>query len=425
MSNSTLTLPRLSGRGFAPDFAQPALARQNSPVKGMDLVDLLSLGIVPGMAGGAGGFNTTGDLVTQTTDGLDLNVLWNEFMAVNEEYNRQRQAVVDFLTYSVANPVEEVPITSGAGNFEEASEFGVPRAYRTEVDSFSMGFGFKWYDLANRFTWQFLADSSAAQVRNVENIALEADSRLVFQKVMRQLFRNTTDSASIRGNAYNVFGFYNGDSDPDQVPPSYKTNTFTTGHNHFLVSGAATIDALDLQEAKTHLEHHGYERINGYQTVLMVNKQEANAIRLFRSQVNGGLTGALYDFIPSQGQPGIIIPLDLQVIGNGQVPNTLRGLNVIGSYGDILIVEEPYIPAGYVVMFVTGGRDNLQNPIGFRQHSSPGLRGMRLIKGRNADYPLMDAYFVRGFGTGVRHRGAGVVMQIKASGTYAPPAQYV
>jgi hypothetical protein len=419
---STSTLARR--RAFPIDMIQPASVRQLTPVRGMDLVDLRELGILPGIAGGAGGFNTTGDLVTRTTDGLDLNVLWNEFMTVNEEYNRQRQAVVDFLTYSVASPVEEVPLTSGGGNFEEASEFGVPRAYRTDVDSFSMGFGFKWFDLANRFTWQFLADASAAQVRNVENIALEADSRLVFTKVMRQLFRNVTDTASIRGNAYNVFGFYNGDSDPDQVPPSYKTNTFTTGHNHFLVSGAAVVDAIDLQDMQTQLTHHGYDRTNGYQTVLMVNKVEANAIRLFRSQVNGGMAGALYDFIPSQGQPGILIPVDIQVLGRGQVPNTLAGLNVIGSYGDILVVEEDYIPAGYMVMFVTGGRDNLQNPIGFREHATPGLRGMRLIKGRNADYPLMDAYYVRGFGTGVRHRGAGVIMQVKTTGTYVPPAQF-
>jgi hypothetical protein len=97
---------------------------------------------------------------------------------------------------------------------------------------------------------------------------------------------------------------------------------------------------------------------------------------------------------------------------------------VIGTYGDIIIVEEDYIPAGYLVMFVTGGRDNLQNPIGFREHQNAGLRGMRLVKGRNADYPLLDAYYVRGFGTGVRQRGAGVVMQIKATGTYAPPAAF-
>lgn len=418
MSTSTLSLGR---RGIAYDLSIPAHAVQRSASRGIEIADMRSLGILAGIAGGAGGYNTTGDLITQTTDGRDINELWNEFQAVNEEYNRQRQAVVDFLTYSVANPVEEVPILGSQGNFEEASEFGVPRAHRPELDSFSMGFGFKWWDLANRFTWQFLSEATAQQVQAIENLALEADSRLVFTKVMRQLFRNVTDSATIRGNPYSVYGFYNGGTAPDETPPAYKTNTFAAGHNHFLVSGAATVDPVDLQDMQDHLIHHGYTKNEGYTTVLMVNRVQTNAIRLFRA----GTAGALFDFIPAVGQPGVLLPQQVNLLVQPtQVANTLNGLNVVGSYGDILIVEEDYIPAGYMVMFVTGGRDNLTNPIGFREHANAGLRGMRLVKGRNNDYPLMDAYYVRGFGTGVRHRGAGVVMEIKATGAYAPPAQF-
>jgi hypothetical protein len=49
---------------------------------------------------------------------------------------------------------------------------------------------------------------------------------------------------------------------------------------------------------------------------------------------------------------------------------------------------------------------------------------LRLVKGRTPDYPLIDSFYNRGFGTGIRHRGAGVVMQITASGTYTIPAAY-
>lgn len=415
---------RSLSRAFQLDTVLPALAYGSVAHRGMELVDLRSLGIVPGIAGGAGGTNTVGDLITATADGLDLNVLWNEFQAVNAEYNAQRQAVVDFITYSVNSPVEEVPVVGSGGDFEEASEFGVPRSYRPEVDSFAMGFGFKWYDLANRFTWQFLSEAPAAQVRAIENIALEADSRLVFTKVMRQLFRNTTDTATIRGNAYNVYGFYNGGMNPDETPPSYKTNTFGPGHNHFLVSGAATVDQGDLEDIQEHLNHHGYDRVNGYRLVVMCNRVDVTPMRAFRSVANGG--AGTFDFIPAQGQPGVIAPdPNLTILGGaGQAAATLDGMNVVGTYGDLIIVEEDYIPAGYLVAFATGGRDNLTNPIGFREHANAGLRGMRLVKGRNADYPLQDAYYVRGFGTGVRHRGAGVVMQIKAAGNYEPPAQF-
>jgi hypothetical protein len=36
-------------------------------------------------------------------------------------------------------------------------------------------------------------------------------------------------------------------------------------------------------------------------------------------------------------------------------------------------------------------------------------------------YPLQDSYFQRSFGTGVRHRGAAAVVQIKAAGDYDVP----
>jgi hypothetical protein len=407
---------------FRPDFIIPADAVSRFTARGIEFADIRSLGFLPGIKGGAGGISTTGDLITATVDGVDLNDLWNEFQTVNAEYNRQRQTLVDFLTYSVQNPIEQVPILGSQGDFEEASEFGVPRSYRPEFEYYNMGFGFKWFDLANRFTWQFLAEAPASQVRAIENQALEADSRLVFTKVMRQLFRNVTDVATIRGNAYNVYGFYNGDAGDAGTPPPYRTNTFAAGHNHFLVSGAATVDQGDLETMIDHLGHHGYNRQEGYRVVIMVNKAEGNVIRTFRSTVNGG--AGMWDFIPSTSEPARLQDVNVITVNGGQPAGDLGGLNVIGSYGDALIVEDDYVPAGYMVAFATGGRDNLQNPIGFREHANAALRGMRLVKGRNADYPLQDAYYVRGFGTGVRHRGAGVVMQIKAAGGYAPPALY-
>jgi hypothetical protein len=82
------------------------------------------------------------------------------------------------------------------------------------------------------------------------------------------------------------------------------------------------------------------------------------------------------------------------------------------------------MPAKYMVAFATGGQNGVQNPVGIRQHSNPALRGLRLVKGRSPDYPLQEAYYQRGFGTGIRHRGAGVVMQVKASGSYTLPTEY-
>ena len=44
-----------------------------------------------------------------------------------------------------------------------------------------------------------------------------------------------------------------------------------------------------------------------------------------------------------------------------------------------------------------------------------------MIPGRNQRYPLQDSFFARGFGTGVRHRGAAAVLQVTTDSTYTPP----
>lgn len=381
-----------------------------------DINGLLGLnhGIYGDMQMMARGYNASADVLTQTADGRDLNEIWNEFQATVAIQNEERQRIIDLLTFPVTNVIEDVP-QFGTEDFEEASQYGVPKGIRPESDVLSLGYTFKWYDIANRFTWQFLAEASAQRVEAVHQQVLDADNRLLFKEVMRTLFRNTNRTANIKGQNYSVYTFWNADG---TVPPAYKANTFDGTHTHFRTSGAAAIVSGDLDEIVDDFKSHGYGAENGSTMFALVNTTEANVIRSFR--VSGG---ARYDFIPAQGQPGLILSEET-VLGAGQVPATFRGMNVIGSYGPLMIIEEEYVPPAYVVALVSGGSANIQNPIGLREHSNAGLRGLRLVKGREADYPLIDSYYVRGFGTGVRQRGAGMVMQITANASYAAPAAY-
>ena len=205
-------------------------------------------------------------------------------------------------------------------------------------------------------------------------------------------------------------------------PPTYKMTTFADSHNHFVTSGTATVTAPNLEALINLLEEHGYTKVNGYNQVVLVNKAQGDTIRGFRSVANGG-TGK-YDFVPAQGTPAFLLPTNMVAEG-GRPPATINGLDVIGAYGNATIVQEDYIPAGYMVALVTGGEDNLSNPLAFREHPTATLRGLRLVKGRNPDYPLIDSFYIRGCGVGVRHRGAGAVMQVTTNGAYAIPAAYV
>lgn len=381
---------------------------------------LSSLGIDVGIGGGAQGYNTEGDVITQTADGVDLRGIWAEFQKTLELANSQRQSLIDFLTYGVTNPTETIPQFGSGSDFEVMSEFGVPKSVRTDASTFNLGFAFEWYDIAGRFTWRYLSEASASQIESVHQSILEADNRNVFREIMATLFDNVNRTATINKNPYSVYAFYNNDG---TVPPSYKTNTFNGTHTHYLVSGAATVDSGDLDDMQNHIEHHGFTPSSGVELVLLVNKAEGDVIRNFRSVPNGGTSK--YDFIPAQGTPSLLMPQNMIVTpGQTRPAATLRGLEVIGSYGNLTVVQEDYIPAGYMVAFGTGGASSLTNPIGIREHANTGLRGLRLVKGRDNDYPLQDSYYVRGFGTGIRQRGAGVVMKIAAAGGYTAPAQY-
>jgi len=379
----------------------------------------MRINIFPSIHGrdGEAGYNDTRDvLVTSSTDGVDYNDMWSEFQATVALQNGERQAIIDFLTFDVTENIETVAQLSSA-KFERASEYGEPRGIRQKPSSFSIGYDFGWYDLGARYTWQFLADASAGQVTAIHSAALDADNRLMFEVVLSALYNNANRTAVIDNLEVPVKALYNADG---TVPPTYKTNVFDGTHNHYLVSGAATIVSEDVDDLIEHLRHHGYDKTNGVTQVLLVNSREGKVIRQFRQTA-----GDTYDFIPATSEPQDLILEATQTVSGGRPSGTYGGLNVIGKYGDVLIIEDDLFPVGYVVIVGTGGRQNLNNPVGLRQHKNASLRGMRLVKGRDADYPLIDSFYNRGVGTGIRQRGGSAVMQITANASYTAPVEYL
>jgi hypothetical protein len=362
------------------------------------------------------GYNQASDIITETIDGIQVNDLWDEFIATLNTWNEDRDVLMALLSYNVTQLTERVFVPTSEEDFEEATEYGEPKGIRLPGKPTIMGYSFKWYDLAVRYTWLFLAESSADQVRALNNAALEADNRLVFNQVFRRLFNPTNDTALINDMNVNVYPLYNADG---TVPPRWRTNTFNGTHTHFLTSGAATVDSGDLDAMATHLEHHGFDVTHGYRFVLLVNDQEASVIQTF---TRAG--GSKWDFIPGPNLGGGIILPSGQVIEGRPVQDVGPIDERIGTYGPWQIVKDWGIPAGYMVGFATGGELNLGNPIGIREHSNGSLRGLRLVKGPDRDYPLVDSFYQHGLGTGVRQRGGGVITQITASATYAPPAAY-
>lgn len=415
----------------------------SEPAAGMQLVNWEEYNLFQKISGGEGGYHSEADILPdRTADGVDLNSLWDDYRAVLDVYNQRRQTLIDLLTYQVTQLIENVPVV-GDAEFEEASEYGVPKSSRIGVNYVQMAYDFKDWDAAIRYTWKYLRDADARAVDAVHQAMLDADRKLIFRKVMEAIFDDRGRTTDINRQNYSVYPLYNGDA---MIPPPYKNTVHVAPHNHYLVSGGADagagysgyakMDSGDIDDMYDHLAHHGYNRESGTQIVALMNSREMKEFRKFRAGVvnNNGAT-ALFDFIPAANQPTLIVPNEAGLLGE-RPPTTWNGLPVVGSYGNILGIEEDYIPAGYALMFGTGGSGDAQNLVGFREHANPAYRGLRLLPGNQQRYPLIDSYYSRGFGTGVRQRGAGVITQFHPIGTgplanavgpvldYGIPAQY-
>lgn len=360
------------------------------------------------------GFNERADVIV-AADGTDLNEFWNEVQATIKIRNTQRNRLIDNLVTRVTGSVTSVLVPSSV-DFEEASEYGQPVGIRGGGTRTFRGYDFKFYDLAVRYTWMFLAEADRRQLEMHHNLALDADNKLLFNKVMKTLFNSlNVNGVTDQNEPVTVYKFYNADG---EVPPPYGAYTHSGTHNHYLTSGGATVTSANLDTMATELGHHGYTIQNSYQLVLWVNPTEAATIKTFKTSA-----GASYDFVANPAMYGgkIWVPDNGQYVGGPR--GTLEG--EIGTYGPWHIIEEPYIPSGYMVGLASGGQESLQNPIGLREHANPAYRGLKVIPGQRSDYPLVDSFYRRGFGTGIRQRGGGVVMQVTAAGSYTIPTAYV
>jgi hypothetical protein len=372
----------------------------------------------------AKGYSAKADILTRTRDGQDLNAIWDSYQAALQDFNDARQPIIDLLSSPADGIVDDVA-TPGTERFELASEFGLPMSIRPAPAVTSRAYPFEWYDLRQGYTWRFLAKATQRQLDMVLQHALEAENALVFDQVTKSLFNSANRSATVDGitTPFTVVALYNADG---QVPPPYKGQTFTGSHTHYISSGAnagqVAFDPQDYLDAAATIEHHGFTRAQGYNIIFLLNPADATAsvVKYVRNQafVSGGASTvvSLYDFIPSTGSNmSLLLPPGYQLVG-GLAPNSFAGLEVVGTWGPYLFIQDYSIPQGYMVAAATAGQASNLNIIGIREDTDPNLQGLILKPGNNNNYPLIDSAFIRGLGAGVRQRGAAAIMKLDASG---------
>jgi hypothetical protein len=382
----------------------------------------------------AKGYSAKADILTKTRDGQDLNAVWNDYAAALQSFNDARQPMIDLLSSQVTGIVDEIT-NPGTERFELATEFGIAQSIRPAPTVTSRAYPFDWYDLRQGYTWRFLQKATQAQLDSVMNVAMEAENALVFDQVMKSLFNNVNRTTTLDGitSPFTVVALYNADS--SYIPP-YKGQTFAGSHNHYLGSGANTgqvaFDPQDFLDLAGTVEHHGFTKSNGYNIIFLMNPADAAAsvVKYVRNTAfaSGGATPAtsLYDFIPTQATNQTLLLPPGYTLAGGLAPNSFAGLDVVGSWGPYLIVQDYQIPTGYMVAAASAGNASNLNIIGIREDENPSLQGLILKPGNNNNYPLIDSNFIRGIGAGVRQRGAAAIMKLDATGgAYTVPASMV
>lgn len=362
--------------------------------------------------GAEGGYATEGDVLVNTTaDGVSLDTIWQEVAAVIKAWNAERSALASLLAFNTTNTADAIPQSRSVDSFEEASEYGIPESIRPPSNYHLMGYSFKDWDRRIGYTWKYLRDSTAEQVRASVNYVLEADNKLTTGSILQRLFVPTQDENEW---GHPIYGLYNGDS---MVPPAYLGRDFIAPHQHYLVSGADVIDSGDLETAVRNVTEHGYGTQPSSQLLALMNPAQAEVVASFKAgEQNNGVT-AKHDYIPSAGSPAYLQPENIV----GQVaPESYNGLKVQGSYGETWIIQSDFIPEDYFAVVATYGANSSDNVIGFREHPQRQYQGLRTIPGLGP-YPLQDSFFTRAFGVGVRRRGQACVTQVKASGSYDVP----
>ncbi|GAA2555423.1 hypothetical protein [Mycolicibacterium diernhoferi] len=359
------------------------------------------------------GYSTQGDvLVSKSGDGIDLNAIWDEIAQAAAVYNKHQTALVSLLSFRTTDPGAAVEQGASLPAYERATEFGVPKSIR-QGTALPVGYDLQDYDLRWASSWKFLRAATAKQIKDLANTAMLADQKNITATVLNRLL---DPAVSANENSTPIFGCWSGTG--SMIPPTFMGKAFAANHQHYLVSGATSLDSEDIEVLSNHVTEHGYGRDAGSRLLILCGPNEADVIASFRAgQTNNNSKVAKHDFIPSSAAPPYLT--DQTLVGD-RAPDNLGGVPITGSYGRAWVAETPLMPDGYVAAVVTNGANSALNPIGFREWPAPEYRGLRLIPGVGP-YPLQDSFYQRSFGVGVRHRGAAAILQLKASGSYDTP----
>ncbi len=288
---------------------------------------------------------------------------------------------------------------SGNTEMEEVDEFGEGT---TQEDHESGEVAFPLRKFLHNVGWSddYEVNATPADMAQATLNAEKADVTKIRSRMQAALFLSSNYvyvDHLIDRVTLDVKRLVNADGDP--IPPGPNGQTFD-GSTHTHYNAESGLSNGGLNDSVDDLMHHGHTN----DVKMYINQGDETTVKGlddFKEYVDARLT--LRD---DQNQPR-----------QQQSPNRPLNNRAIGIFRSAEVWIKPWVPPGYI--FVTDiGAD--EAPLCFRQHQSPGLRGLRLAA-QIRDYPLNTDKMEHYFGVGVWNRTNGVV-HYHDNGSYEDPS---
>lgn len=307
-----------------------------------------------------------------TTDNVATSQLYTELARDITLYNKQEQSFLE--RFCKRTTQKTVRVTQQAQRFKKAGrDMDEPQWDRHVYRDIDLTAPVP-YQLSSGFTKLALEEGvSSAEIRDLQADAIAADQRLLQETVLKSML--------------NDGGFW--DASMSLAPPSYRSNTFLTTHDHYLAASVSgTIATTHVTDAKQHIQEHGYGLDGGL--VAFINSAQAELLENVAALTNNYMPTPTISQLQSQG--------------------------VIGSVGTVIagvpLVVNDWIPAYYMLVV-----DLNTTPCRWRDVEGTGTG---LITDTEDDFLKNLTKYRRWVSSTVVHKGAGVCYYLN-SGTWTDP----
>ena len=319
----------------------------------------------------------------QTIDSVRANSLYDKYIGWIDEYNSNPEYVSDFIRrVGVQIDKPNAVLSEAPLEFVESADLFMPDWQKSK--NTALPIELKYYALGQAFSRRFIQSNTALVLDERTKKAIATDQRLVMKKYFGTML---TKSAT---------GFYHGAT---YSPPKFKNNTFTSTHQHYVMSSLGVGDAVwdidDVRYVKEHILEHGYSALNLH---IFAN---ANTIR----DIEGWATWT------ASSTPTVPTSLSNTLSTEGFA----QGVSIEG----FTLHHEEWLPDDYMLLV------SLDEPcVAERVHPNKSAQGLQLIPGRNTNCQLEDSYYERAIGTSVIGKGAGVVLYNTTGSSWTSPSGF-